>query len=61
MWGHSSDGRATRLQRVGRRFDPDWLHQSVEDTFFTKNLYISLISSKFTPICKQKQVFLALA
>ena len=34
MWGHSSDGRATRLQRVGRRFDPDWLHH----TFFIYHL-----------------------
>jgi hypothetical protein len=25
--GHSSAGRASRLQREGRRFDPDWLHQ----------------------------------
>ena len=26
--GHSSAGRASRLQREGRRFDPDWLHQT---------------------------------
>ena len=26
--GHSSAGRASRLQREGRRFDPDWLHQN---------------------------------
>jgi hypothetical protein len=27
-WGHSSAGRAPALQAGGRRFDPDWLHQS---------------------------------
>src|ERR1700735_4523645 len=26
--GHSSAGRASRLQREGRRFDPDWLHHT---------------------------------
>ena len=28
-WGHSSAGRAPALQAGGRRFDPDWLHQSL--------------------------------
>ena len=28
VWGCSSIGRAPALQAGGRRFDPDWLHQS---------------------------------
>lgn len=27
IWGYSSVGRATGSQSVGRRFDPDYLHQ----------------------------------
>ncbi len=26
VWGHSSVGRASRLHREGRRFEPGWLH-----------------------------------
>ena len=29
QWGHSSVGRASGLQPEGRRFDPVWLHQSL--------------------------------
>jgi hypothetical protein len=46
-WGHSSAGRAPALQAGGRRFDPDWLHQSLKPA--APELIHSFNRSGFTP------------
>jgi hypothetical protein len=43
LWGCSSDGRARRSQRRGRRFDPDHLHHNKNNNlarFVKAGLYI---------------------
>ena len=44
-WGYSSAGRAPALQAGGRRFDPDYLHQPLEDG--TKCLRLQTFLSGF--------------
>src|SRR6202035_5177857 len=37
LWGHSSVGRALEWHSRGRRFDSDWLHQTLE-TFYLSTM-----------------------